>query len=460
MLAVGSMSAASMGRAMNRAAPDRVAIRADRVLGTVSSRLFGQTYSTGTNISPPYVAMYRQLSIGLLAAPGGKEGDEADLSQKQVDDLAALARTLNAPVALRARLGRAGTPEKAASLVRYANVERGYGFRYWEIGAEPDLYPTPDVDWYNVQFRDFALAMKAVDPGIQVAGPVVSDRWMEWLPAFIATNGDIVDVLSWRWYPPGDKLTEAQLLATPAQIERQVSIIREWWRTPRSNPKAHLQPVPPLFLSAYAASREAGAQSPLGSEAGALWVAEVLGRLGNIGVELASYPALQGAGWLGLIGDDLTPRPTYGIYRLYREWGQMQLAVESPDEALLPAFASRRSDGALAVLALNKDPQQARPVELAFTGFRPAGQAEVWQQDAARPAGEKMEALRFDGLLSVTLPPYSATLFILPAARPVVWPLWVGLFLGVAIAFGIMIELDERRANQKLRHAKLIERIS
>lgn len=447
---------AGAGRAVNQATPDRVTIRAERTLGPVSPRLFGQTCGTWVNTSPPYVAIYGQLGIGLLVAPGGVEGDESDLSPKQIDDLAALARTLNAQVALRARLGRTGTPEKAADLVRYANIERGYGFRYWEIGNEPDLYqnrpgdPVFDVDWYNVRFHDFALAMKAVDPSIQVAGPVVSDRWMTWMPAFIATNGDLVDVLSWHWYPPGGEMTEVQLLATPPQIERQAQIIREWWRTPRSNPKGHLRPIPPFFLSQYAASPDSAAQHPLGDPAGALWAAEVVGRLANIGVEMASYAALQGAGWHGLVDERGAPRPAFGIFRLYSQWGQTQLAVESPDEARLPTFASRRSDGALAVLALNKDPQQSRPIELAFTGFRAAGEAVVWRQDAAHPAGEQLAPAAVQDMISATLPPYSATLFIIPAARPVVWPLWLGLLLGVAIAFGIMVELEERRAHRKL----------
>ena len=455
--------AAGASQAVIGAAADRITIHAGRELGPVSPRLFGQTYGTQMNITPPFVAMYGQLGIGLLAAPGGAEGDEFDLSPKQIDDLAALARTLNAPVSLQARLFRGGTPEKAAGLVRYANVERGYGFRTWEIGNEPDRYlgrpgqpgdPTFDVDWYNVQFRDFALAMKAMDPSIQIAGPAVRDGWITWLPAFIATNGDLVDVLSWHWVPPGHELTDAQLLATPAQIERQVAVIREWWRTPRANPKGHKRPIPPLFLSEYAASPDATSQRPLATQAGALWTAEVVGRLANVGVEIASYTALQGAGWHGLVDDRQTPRPTFGIFRLYSQWGQTQLAVESPDEAQLPAFASRRSDGALAVLALNKDPQQPRPIELAFTGFRAAGRAEVWRQDAAHPAGEQLAPVVVQDTISATLPPYSATLFIIPAAKPVVWPLWLGLLLGVAIAFGLLVELEERRAHRKLVDGK------
>ncbi len=33
-----------------------------------------------------------------------------------------------------------GTPEKAAELVRYTNIEKKYGVVYWSIGNEPNLF--------------------------------------------------------------------------------------------------------------------------------------------------------------------------------------------------------------------------------------------------------------------------------------------------------------------------------
>jgi hypothetical protein len=79
-----------------------------------------------------------------------------------------------------------------------------------KIGNEPDLYqnrnnqrggPAFDVDWYNAQFRAFHEAMKAGDLNARIAGPVVTGGWQEWMPAFIRADSDIVDVLSWHWYP-------------------------------------------------------------------------------------------------------------------------------------------------------------------------------------------------------------------------------------------------------------------
>jgi hypothetical protein len=42
-----------------------------------------------------------------------------------------------------------GTPEAAAELVRYTNIEQGYAVRYWSIGNEPSLYRDYDTETYN-----------------------------------------------------------------------------------------------------------------------------------------------------------------------------------------------------------------------------------------------------------------------------------------------------------------------
>ena len=297
---------------------DRITIRAERVLAPVSPLLFGQNCGPWVHTTPAYVDASSALGVTLLRAPGGNYGDENDLYPNNVADLAALAKMLHAQVSLPARSWRAGTPEKAADPVRSATVERGYGLRTWEIRKEPDLYknrnnqrgdPVFDIDWYNAQFRAFYEAMQAVDPSVQVAGPVVTGGWREWMPAFIRANVDIVDVLSWHWYPQGREMTDAQLLATPPQIEDQVKAIRGGWKDPLINPKGSQRPMPSLFLSEYAASWATSARQHLGSETGARWAAEVVGRMANAGVEMASYFALQGVGWHGLIGEINDPRP-------------------------------------------------------------------------------------------------------------------------------------------------------
>jgi hypothetical protein len=61
-----------------------------------------------------------------------------------------------------------GLIETAAAWVKYANVTRGYGVRYWEIGNEGYIDSTVSPHDYARDFVDFAQAMKAVDPSIWV----------------------------------------------------------------------------------------------------------------------------------------------------------------------------------------------------------------------------------------------------------------------------------------------------
>jgi hypothetical protein len=438
-----------------------IVIHAGQVLAPVSPLLFGQNFGPWMNTTEGYVADYQAGGVTLLRAPAGNYGDENDLYANNLDDLAALAKALNAQVSVQARLWRAGTPEKAAGLVRYCNVEHHYGFRYWEVGNEPDLYikranqpgdPTFDGAWYNARFREFAAAMKAVDPTIQVVGPAVTGGWPEWMPAFITANGDSVDVLSWHWYGNGSEMTDAQVLATPPDIERQVKTIRGWWTDPAVNPLGHKRPLPPLFLSEYNVSWASRVHRQLGGQVGALWNAEVVGRMANLGVEMAAHFALQGTDWQGLIGMLDDPRPVYGVYRLYSQWGTRQVAVTSPDEALLPAFASLRDDGSLAVMVVNKDPDQARQVAIEVKGFRPAGQAQVWLQDETHLAAQ-LPSADVAEIFPYTFPPYSVTLLVLkPAlASPAKWGVWAGLGLAVAALGGLGYGLWRRRVQASMK---------
>jgi hypothetical protein len=450
------LAAPQPGRALVQPEPAAITVHADQTLAPVNPLLFGQNYGPWMNTSEPYVALYRDAGVTLLRFPGGNWGDDSGVFPNNLDDLAALARALDAQVVVQARLFRDGTPEEAAKWVRYCNVEHDYAFQYWEIGNEPDLYasrpsrsgdPEFTVAWYNARFREFATAMKAVDPEIQIVGPAVTGGWRKWMPAFIAANGDIVDVLSWHWYAHGDELSDAEALATPPQIEEQIDSIRAWWRDPAINPLGHQRPVP-LLLSEYSVSWASSRHRHLGTQVDALWSAEVVGRIANHGLEMAARFSLQGTNWHGLVGMLEDPRPVYGIYRLYTQWGTTQVAAESSDEAMLPAFASRRDDGTLALIVVNKDSTQAREATLNIKGFRPSGQAQVWLQDDEHPTAEELPAITVGRNFSYTFPPYSATLLILERAPESNWLLWagVGLLILTLAALAIIVGRRVRRS--------------
>ena len=99
-----------------------------------------------------------------------------------------------------------GTPEEAAAWVHYANIQKKYGIRYWQVGNEMD------GDWeeggpvsarmYAEKYLAFARAMKRVDSTILVFGPVLASAdftgkasgdynatsWMETFLAYVGAQ--------------------------------------------------------------------------------------------------------------------------------------------------------------------------------------------------------------------------------------------------------------------------------
>ncbi len=67
--------------------------------------------------------------------------------------------------------------EHAVEWVRYANVKKGYGVTYWEIGNENWHNKTGTAKEIGEVAKEFAAAMKAVDPTIQVGCSVNSRDW-------------------------------------------------------------------------------------------------------------------------------------------------------------------------------------------------------------------------------------------------------------------------------------------
>jgi len=423
-----------------------IEVDAGQVLAQVNPMLFGQNLGIGANATPQYIRYYQDAGVTLLRFPGGNYGDENDLYHNNLDDLAALAKQLNAQVSVQVRSWRLGTPEKAAEYVRYCNIEKKYAFVYWEVGNEPNLYnnrlnqpgdPLFDVNWYNAQYRQYVTAMKAVDPTIKIFGPVVDQNGTLWLPDFIRANGDIIDGLSWHYYGHGNQLDDAQALQTQAYITTQVRAIRNRWKDPQVNPLGYKRPVPPLFLSEYNVSWASSVSRHLGGPVAALWNAELLGRLANEGVEMGAHFALQGTSWQGMVGRLNDPRPAYGTYELFSHWGVQEVAAVSSDEKILPAFASLRKDGSLVLLVINKDALQSLTADLLLNSFNPAGTAQVWAVEQSQPVAVQKPALTTLSPFTYTFPPYSVTLFILPPAR-FSW-LWFALGMVCALLLGLAV---------------------
>jgi hypothetical protein len=122
-----------------------------------------------------------------------------------------------------------------ADLVTYANLQKHYGIKYWEIGnelyngggSEPDFHAKPgDGASYGDYERGFYDAMKARDSSILVGVPVADGvySWIaDWtLPAMQAAKYDAV---IYHNYPMRDPVTDGQTLY-PERVASNVGRIR------------------------------------------------------------------------------------------------------------------------------------------------------------------------------------------------------------------------------------------
>jgi hypothetical protein len=257
--------------------------------------------------------------------------------------------------------------------------------------------------------------MKAVDPSIKLVGPAVTGGWQEWIPAFLQANGDIVDVISWHWYPNGHEMSAEDALSTPPAIETQVNTIRAWWKDPVTNPNGYNRPLPPLFLGEYSITWASGLRIPLGTQVGALWAAETLGRMTDLGVEMGAHFSLMGSPggtrWHGLVDPLKEYRPVFGVFQIFKEWGGFQVKVESSEPNLLPAFASKSEGKYLAILVLNKDQNKEISANINLVGFEPSGLAEIYLVAEGIPVAVLPEPITVGTDFSYVFPPASITLF-------------------------------------------------
>jgi alpha-L-arabinofuranosidase len=90
--------------------------------------------------------------------------------------------------------------EHAVEWVRYSNIKRGYGVRYWMIGNESwhenNVNSTAEI--YARDVVDFSTAMKAVDPSIYT---IPNGNSIEFCETVLEISGDHIDYFCISNYP-------------------------------------------------------------------------------------------------------------------------------------------------------------------------------------------------------------------------------------------------------------------
>ncbi|MBQ1046125.1 cellulose binding domain-containing protein [Micromonospora sp. C72] len=379
-------------------------------------------------------------------APGGYVAPNTDF-----DTFMAGAQRVGAEPMIIANYGT-GTPAEAAAWVRYANVTKGYGAKWWTVGNEnygnghygsaweADDHPDKSASQYARLVIEYADAMKAVDPTVKVGAVLtMPGNWPDgitagsdpgpWNQTVLSLAGPKIDFVDVHWYPGGnaaDSLARTNHLPDAAWLLRQ-QIAR--YAGPGAdrigisftelNVDAGRTTAPgALFLAdAYSGLLEQGVFTVQwwNVHNGIGTVSEVAGQTdyGDFGMLSSGNCASDGEVCQPPFNTPFAPYHALSMMNLFVRPGD-QLVRAGTDQPLVAAHAVRRPDGSVAVLLLNKDPENAHPVTLDYAGFTPADEAPTVHTLANGATG--ISTGRSGDATARTLPPYSLTTLVLRPA--------------------------------------------
>ena len=468
----------------------QVTVDAERVVREVDERVFGLNATMWDQhfATPETTALLAGGGARALRFPGGSLSNEYHWRTNTTldntwewatsfDEFAGVADALGAQVFISVNYGT-GTAEEAADWVRYANVEKGLGCRWWEIGNEN--YGSWETDTqavahdpytYAVRARDYIAAMKAADPTVRVGVVVVTgeDTYTNntshpatnprtglvhngWTPVLLATLhslGVTPDFVVYHRYEqaPGEE-NDAVLLQSAATWPLDVADLRQQLADYLGAASVGVEIVCTENNSVYA---RPGKQST--SLVNGLFLADAIGNVLQTEVgALLWWDARNGQehnnnnssalyGWrdygdYGVIstpsdGGSTTANEGYPAYyvlkllSLFARGGDRVLAATS-DYALLTVYAARRGDGPLSLLVINKSPTETLTAAIALTGFTPDARATVRSYgipgDEAARTGVGSPDLAESSMpvvppvLTAGFAPYSATVITVPPA--------------------------------------------
>jgi hypothetical protein len=394
-------------------------IDAGELLGEISPFVYGANYGPWALVPLAVMDAAAEAGITHFRFPGGRWGDEYDLTPLQIDMFINQIRGWSGEPFIHVRL-EGGTPEAAAELVRYANIEKGYNVRHWAIGNEPDLFRDYTVERFNTEWRAIAEAMLAVDPTIVLLGPEVSqfpytregDPYTnvrrEWVRSFLQANGDLVDIVTVHRYPfPRDMSDPATSIADLEANGSQWDVLVENLREVIVETTGGEMPMGITEVSSHWNIVRGGEGTP-DSFYHAIWWADVMGRLIRGRMSVVDYFMFASSpnDAYGLIGRS-QPVPTYYVYAIYSHLGDELVSSisDNPDVTITAAW----DDDVLTFVVVNRVDEALR-VPLQIEGATLTGEAEMWRLDAEHSA-DSIGTLALSNGDLLDLPAQSVTVY-------------------------------------------------
>jgi hypothetical protein len=364
-----------------------------------------------------------------------------------------------------------GDPASNGSdLVAYANIQKQYGIKYWEIGnelyngggSETDFHPTPgDGASYATYEVAFYNAMKQKDGSILIGIPV-ADGVYSWLASWTlpAMQAGKYDAVVFHSYPMRDPITDGQTLY-PERVTSNMSRTRgsllalqtellnvkknpdaiwitEWDGNVNGNlwSRQTMGAVMPMFATMQLAEyMQAGVQYATWYTQGMSdacyqynydWEGESAYNWWGCGGGFLTYTgALTGERVVGLAAGNVTPAGR--AFQLLSESGfvtegehMLRVVSDVQKAPWLSAYAATHGSSYVLIL-INRDRDKARTVPVAFAGKTSGAAVRQWtygkaQYDQSRFgdwSAAPVVSTRgpWSGRFHAALPPWSVNVF-------------------------------------------------
>src|SRR2546423_9925880 len=278
VLGTGLLVAANPGAAPADAPGVTITVNAKAGLATVPGTALGINHAVwDQELGTDAVAdLLGGAGVGMMRYPGGSYGDIYHwvdntapggfvAPDTNFDHFMTGVRRAGAQPIIIANYGT-GTPAEAADWVRYANVTKGYGARYWEIGNElygnghygahweADNHADKSPTGYANGVVAYADAMKAVDPTVKIGavlttpanwpdGVVAGGDAATWNQTVLSIAGPHIDFVILHWYPGG--ATAPETFGKPNQAADIVYMLRPQLGKVAGPDSARIRPAAP-----------------------------------------------------------------------------------------------------------------------------------------------------------------------------------------------------------------------
>ena len=461
--AAAARTAASTGTAATGTAPAlvNVTVNADEGHGTIPSTGYGlnsAVWDSQMNV-PQVQDLLQQAGVNMLRYPGGSYGDIYNWQDNTApggyvapgtdfDSFMGTVKKIGAQPILIANYG-SGTPQEAAGWVHYANITKGYGVKYWEIGNEvygngyygngweTDDHASKSPATYAQNVIQYASAMKAVDPSIKIGAVVtLPGNWPDsvvgsgddgdWNKIVLSAAGSAIDFVIVHWYP--SPASPAGMLGEPAQVAGELAQLRQEIdqyagpEGPRiqiamtevnSGVDTTTQPDALFGADTYMTALENGIFTvnwwDTHNGATSISVAP------DGATDYDDWGVLSSATCVGSTCEPPlnTPFPTYFAIAMLSKLGLPGdvMVGAGTDNQLVAAHAVRNADGDLSVMLVNKDPTSSYQVSLHYAGFTPAAASPIVYSYGDE--GSAITSATQGTASSQVLPPYSIETIVL-----------------------------------------------